>query len=301
MSKKIKIHLVDAFTKNINEGNRAGVVFDADELTSEQMQNIAAFANVSETAFVLRSDDTQTYDLHVRYFTPKTEVPICGHATIAAHYLRAKIYNIGEGQVLSKTGAGVLPVDITKENNDIKIIMTQGRSVLGNVLTQLQKDFLRNSLHILDDDFSSSLPIQIVSTGHSKVMVPVRSQSVVQGIYPDQDGLIKLSEEIGCNGYYVFSIEDDEHTYKTHGRMFAPAIGIAEDPVTGNANGPAGLYMSHYGVLQFERNYNYKAIQGEAMGKSGVIEVILNKERDDLPQVKVAGVAIEGDTLVYEL
>ncbi|PCI96931.1 MAG: hypothetical protein COB14_09635 [Alphaproteobacteria bacterium] len=301
MRKNIKVHLVDAFTKNINEGNRAGVVFDADELTSEQMQNIAAFANVSETAFVLRSDDPKTHDLHVRYFTPKTEVPICGHATIATHYLRAKKYNIGEGQVLSKTGAGILPVDIVKENNDIKIIMTQGKSVLGNVLTNLQRDFLKNSLQILDDDFSSSLPIQIVSTGHSKVMVPVRNQSVVQGISPDQDGLIKLSEEIDCNGYYVFSVENDEHTYKTHGRMFAPAIGIFEDPVTGNANGPAGLYMSHYGILQFDKNYNYKAIQGEAMGKSGVIEVILNKEKDALPQVKVAGVAIEGDTLVYAL
>ncbi|EOG8161601.1 PhzF family phenazine biosynthesis isomerase, partial [Acinetobacter baumannii] len=76
------IYVVDAFTTKPNTGNRAGVVLDADHLTTQEMQDIAAFAGYSETAFVLSPKD-QSHDIHVRYFTPTHEVPICGHATIA--------------------------------------------------------------------------------------------------------------------------------------------------------------------------------------------------------------------------
>ncbi len=82
------IYVVDAFTTKPNTGNRAGVVLDADHLTTQEMQDIAAFAGYSETAFVLSPKD-QSHDIHVRYFTPTHEVPICGHATIATHFLRA--------------------------------------------------------------------------------------------------------------------------------------------------------------------------------------------------------------------
>lgn len=83
--------------------------------------------------------------------------------------------------------------------------------------------------------------------------------------------------------------------------MFAPAIGIAEDPVTGNANGPAGLYLAHHGLLQFDESLSYRAIQGEAMGKPGVVEVILQKDAGEVSLVQVAGTAIEAQTLTYEL
>lgn len=79
------IYVVDAFTTKPNTGNRAGVVLDADQLTTQEMQDIAAFAGYSETAFVLSPKDP-SHDIHVRYFTPTDEVPICGHATIATHF-----------------------------------------------------------------------------------------------------------------------------------------------------------------------------------------------------------------------
>ncbi len=301
MGKIINVHMVDAFTRTVNEGNRAGVVFDADGLTADEMQRIAAFANVSETAFVVGSKDKASHDVEVRYFTPTSEVPICGHATIATHFLRAKKCDLGERRVLAKTGIGVLPVDIVRDGAETKVIMTQGTPEMGAVLSQPQKERLLKALGITEDDLAENLPVQVTSTGHSKVMIPLRDRETVHKISPDLQVLKDLSHEIDSDGFYIFSIEQDGHPYKTHGRMFAPAIGIAEDPVTGNANGPAGLYLAHHGLLQFDESLNYQAIQGEAMGKPGVVEVILQKDAGEVSLVQVAGTAIEAQTLTYEL
>ena len=301
MSKTIDIHLVDAFTKTIDAGNRAGVVFDADNLTTEQMQEIAAFANVSETAFIIGSCDPSTHDVQVRYFTPTVEVPLCGHATIAAHYLRAVKNGVQDAHIMSKTGAGILPVDIKKDGEDIKVFMTQGKPQLEGILTDEQQHTLKTALGLNNDDLIEALPLQISSTGHSKVMIPVKSQDILNNISPDLDQLEQLSHEVGSDGFYVFTVEDEQHPYKTHGRMFAPAIGIAEDPVTGNANGPAGLYLASHGVLNFDESHTYKAIQGEFIGKSGVVEVSLVKDNKDVSKVMVSGFAVEAATITYTL
>lgn len=301
MSKTVEIHLVDAFTKTIGKGNRAGVVFDADDLTEEQMQEIAAFANVSETAFVIGSKNPNEYDVQVRYFTPTKEVPLCGHATIATHYLRAAHEGINEGTIRAKTGVGILPVDIISLENDRKIIMTQGKPTLEHILSNKQQGTLKSALGISDADLVEGLPLQVSSTGHSKIMIPVKHEDIVHRINPDQEKLKQLSEEIGSDGFYIFSVEDDTKPYKTHGRMFAPAIGIAEDPVTGNANGPAGLYLAQYGQLDFKEHATYYAVQGEAMGKPGVVEVILEKENNAVSKVQVAGSAVIAETITYDL
>ena len=128
--KKYRIYQVDAFTRSRFHGNPAGVVPDADGLTDEQMQRIARELNNSETAFIF-SPQSAEHDAVVRFFTPTTEVPLCGHATIAAHYVRAIEGTAVSGRVLQKTKAGILPVDIVKEDDDFSIIMTQGNPEIG--------------------------------------------------------------------------------------------------------------------------------------------------------------------------
>jgi len=89
VSKKYRIYQVDSFTRELFRGNPAGVVANADDgLTDEHMQNIARELNNSETAFILKPTD-DTHEVCVRFFTPTMEVPSCGHATIAAHYVRS--------------------------------------------------------------------------------------------------------------------------------------------------------------------------------------------------------------------
>jgi len=301
MSKHVSVLLVDAFTTTPGKGNRAGVVLDASGLTTEEMQAVAKTVNVSETAFMIPASDRDGYDLEVRYFTPSIEVPICGHATIGSHFARAEAFGINKDRLVAKTGAGILPVDIVTENGVRKIVMTQGSPSLTPPYDDSICCEIHAALGLTLDDVSADLPIQEASTGHSKVMVPIKSVETLDGMTPDMEGLTKCSNKIGCNGFFVFAFNDAPDLCLTSGRMFAPAIGIEEDPVTGNANGPCGYYLTEHGVLPDEKKHTYKGRQGVAMGKAGIIEVIVHRHADGSKTIQVAGTAVDAGEITVEL
>lgn len=294
----VTIYVVDAFTSEPNTGNRAGVVLDANQLTTQEMQYIAAFTGYSETAFVLSPKD-QSHDVYVRYFTPTNEVPICGHATIATHFLRASTGHLSDYPLIAKTGAGNLPVSISGSPKDILVKMTQGRVEFLPPFSQNQRNGLANALGISVSDFAE-LPIQIVSTGHSKVMVPMLSRKKLDGLTPDNEKLKALSDEIGCNGFFPFVLEGSKQKPITYGRMFAPAIGINEDPVTGNANGPAGAYLVQHSLIECNSKACYWGYQGLAIGKPGRVLVSVEKTDTQL-LVSIAGQAVLVGKRVAEL
>jgi PhzF family phenazine biosynthesis protein len=292
MKKNYNLYQVDAFTTKKFTGNPAGVITNADGLTDKEMQKIARELNNSETAFMFDSISDK-YDVHTRYFTPTDEVPICGHATIASQYVRAIEHNLNSTRVLNKTGAGILPVDIEKIDNDYKISMTQGKIEFGTILVDEYRQILLDALGICEKDMIENFNIQIVSTGHSKVMVGIKSLDTLHRLNPDSKSLSELSKKIGCNGFYVFTLSPDDKEYLVNGRMFAPAIGIEEDPVTGNANGPLGAYLVKYKLVTTDNSMlKFKAIQGEAMNRKGTIEVNVKIENNEPVQVKVVGTAI---------
>jgi len=256
------------------------------------MQKIARELNNSETAFIFSSNSNE-YDVHLRYFTPTNEVPICGHATIAAHYARAVENKLNTCRVHHKTGAGILPVEIIKENDDYKIVMTQGKIEFGDIITGVNKKQIISALHISDNDLLENYEVQIVSTGHSKVMIGIKSIEALNNMIPNYEELSRLSKIIKCNGYYVFTINSEDSDILVHGRMFAPAIGINEDPVTGNANGPLGAYLVHHNFVNHNNTlFKFKAMQGEAIKRSGIIEVEVKIEDKEPVQVKVSGNAV---------
>lgn len=292
MTKRYNLYQIDSFTKEKFTGNPAGVITNADGLTDYEMQKIARELNNSETAFIFSSESNE-YDVHIRFFTPTNEVPICGHATIAAHYARAVINRLNTSRVYHKTGAGILPVDIIKENEDYKIVMTQGKIEFGNIIDGIYKKELLGALNIKNSDLLENYEIQIVSTGHSKVMVGIKSIETLNTLNPNYDALSKLSKLIECNGYYVFTVDPNDKDILIHGRMFAPAIGINEDPVTGNANGPLGAYLVHHNLIKHNNSLlKFKAKQGEAINRAGIIEVEVKIEDKEPVEIKVSGSAV---------
>lgn len=292
MVRKYNLYQIDSFTKEKFTGNPAGVITNADGLNDEEMQKIARELNNSETAFIFSSNSSE-YDAHIRFFTPRNEVPICGHATIAAHYARAIENNLDTSRVYHKTGAGILPVDVIRENNDYKIVMTQGKIEFGNIIDGMNREKLLTALNIKESDLLEDYKIQIVSTGHSKVMIGIKSVEKLHSLDPNYDELSKLSKTINCNGYYVFTIDTEDSDILVHGRMFAPAIGINEDPVTGNANGPLGAYLVHYNLVNHDKkSFRFKAKQGEAIKRAGIIEVEVKIENNEPVEVKISGNAV---------
>lgn len=290
--KKYRVYQVDSFTKQKFRGNPAGVVSNAEGLNEEQMLQIARELNNSETAFIFPSDSPD-YDVEVRFFTPTIEVPICGHATIAAHYIYAKERNAPSGRVLQKTKAGILPVDILRQNDDYVMMMTQGKPEVSVPLSDEIRHRIADGLNIAESDIRRDCPIAIASTGHSKVMVPIYSNDTLHSLQPNMQKLAALSQEIGCNGYYVFTLNPQDDVL-VHGRMFAPAIGISEDPVTGNANGPLGAYLVHYNLYQDENSpyFDFDILQGEAIKRDGTMHVHVEKQNGKPVLVQITGEAV---------
>jgi PhzF family phenazine biosynthesis protein len=290
--RRFKIYQVDAFTTEKFQGNPAGVVPNADGLTAPEMQTIARELNNSETAFIL-SPEASDHEVRVRFFTPTTEVPSCGHATIAAHYVRAIENSLPSCTVVQKIGAGILPVDVIRDNSDYRIVITQGSVEFGEPFPSPQIEEIVAALGMTTNSLDERCPIQIVSTGHSKVLVGIHSRKTLNSLIPDLIKLTDISNQIGCNGYFVFTLDSDTPDVLAHGRMFAPAIGIPEDPVTGNANGPLGAYLVKHGLaVPLEGLLSFRAQQGEALGRPGIVEVTVDIENSAPKVVRIAGRAV---------
>ena len=290
--KKLITYQIDSFTKEKFKGNPAGVVVNADGLNDYQMQQIARELNNSETAFLFHSDSADC-DGIIRYFTPNTEVPICGHATIAAMYAKAIEEKLDSCILRFKTKIGILPFEIIKENENYQILMTQGNFELGDIFDTTITQKMITALGLQKSDLDERCPIQIASTGHSKVMIGIKSREKLNTLSPSYNDLAQLSKEINCNGYFVFTFDSNDQDILTYGRMFAPAIGINEDPVTGNANGPLGGYLVQNNLVNFKNNeFEFNGKQGEKIDRLGVIKVKVSIEDNKPTLIQIKGDAV---------
>jgi PhzF family phenazine biosynthesis protein len=289
---KLITYQIDSFTKERFKGNPAGVVVNADGMNDHQMQQVARELNNSETAFLF-SADSDDCDGVIRYFTPKIEVPTCGHATIAAMYAKAIEDKLDSCILKIKTRIGVLPFEIIKEDGDFRITMTQGDFELGPTFDEETTQRLLTALGLDYSDLDRKCPIRIASTGHSKVMIGIKERTKLDALSPNYQGLADLSKQINCNGFFVFTFDSDREDTLTYGRMFAPAIGINEDPVTGNANGPLGGYLVQNKIVNFENNlFEFNGRQGETPGRPGVVKVSVKIENEKPVLIQINGDAI---------
>jgi PhzF family phenazine biosynthesis protein len=229
--------LVDAFTDEPLSGNPAGLVPDAEGLSEEAMQAIANELNASETAFLLSSDDA---DRRIRYFTPTREVDLCGHATVASHAWLAENGRLDDGTHTLETNVGVLDIEIEEGT----VWMTQDTAEVNRV--DLEYERVGAALGVdpaTMTDIGADMPLATASTGLGFLVVPMNFLEALSGMDPDMGAIAELTEELGVTGIYVFTFDALDRDSTLHGRMFAPAAGVDEDPVTGTASGAAGAYL----------------------------------------------------------
>jgi len=288
---KYHVYQVDAFTTTKLAGNPAGVVTNADNLTSAQMQQIARELNNSETAFISQPTNSEA-DLRIRFFTPTTEVPICGHATIGANFARAIENNLPSQTIVQQTEAGNLPIDIVKTDNSYQITMTQGDIRVDKPLNKTIQNEILQALGISEQQRNLNCPMAIASTGAPKVMIAIDNQETLDNLTPDLEALKTITPKISCNGYFVFTVNPDQNEL-IHGRMFSPANGINEDPVTGNANGPLGAYLIKYNLVKPDSNiFEFKIIQGEKIKRAGTMLVRVFLESGRAVKIQIVGDAV---------
>jgi PhzF family phenazine biosynthesis protein len=257
MSKKV--YIVNAFTAEGQNGNPAGVVLGADDLSEQDMLRIAASIGLSETAFVSKSTKATR---RVRFFTPTVEVPLCGHATIATWSLLHQLSLVPVGMHTQETGAGVLKVTV---RDDGLVFMEQATAEFFDEIAPVE---VAGFLGIDVADFDMTLRPQIVSTGLRDLLVPVANRQVVAKLQPDLEGIAAFSRQHDISGFHVFAMLGKELSLAA-ARNFAPADGIPEECATGTSNGAMLCYLRANNVLPQQATYRIE--QGEAMGRLSYI------------------------------
>lgn len=284
----IRIKQVDAFTDVPFGGNPAGVVTNAEGLDEGQMQKVAREMNLSETAFVTSSDKA---DFKVRFFTPNTEVDLCGHATIGSFSALHEEGRLDAARSVftQETKAGVLEVERSFRDGRPVFTMTQAKPSCRD--TGASREEVARLLRV---DVSELLDVQplAVSTGLWWFVVGLRNLETVQSLAPDLGAIRDFSERHGLIGVVPFCLESLDRGANAHMRAFAPFVAIDEDPVCGTGNGSMGAYIGYNRLADFVDEVDLVSEAGFEVKRPGRVFVSLRREGGSIVRVKVGGSAV---------
>ena len=243
-----KYFVVDAFSDRPFAGNPAAVVFLKEWKDNQWLQNVAMEMNLSDTAFLVANDNG--FDL--RWFTPNTEVDLCGHATLASAVVLAELGRFADGgRVIFSTGSGALEVERAGS------LFLMNFPAFTAAPCQAPPGLLE------------SLGEKALYIGRSKFdfLVEVESEKVIRSIAPNFNALTNVK----CRGVVV-TAKCDAGEFDFVSRFFAPAVGINEDPVTGSAHCVLGPYWS-------SRLGKSKMLGFQASSRGGAVHVEFRGER----------------------
>lgn len=285
---------VDAFTRQRFTGNPAGVVLGADALSDEEMLAIARELNNADTAFVSAPDGAD-HDLRVRFFTPRTEAAFVAHATVAAHYVMSR--RPGPRRLRQKQKAGIVEVEVRGEGDARRIAIHQSPPPIGRELLTRERLAVLDALALSSGDLDGRCPLLVCGSASTRLMVGVRGAEQLRQLKPDAARLTTLSAQLGAAGYFVFTLAPQVPDVLTEARMFCPAIGIPEDPVSGNAYGMLGAYLAARGLIERSADRaQFSGAQGHYLNRPGRVDVELDYENGSVASMRVVGDAV----LVFE-
>jgi PhzF family phenazine biosynthesis protein len=291
MTRKIQVHQVDAFTREPFTGNPTGVVLNADTLSEAQMLAIARELNNAETAFIL-APDADDHTVRARFFTPRSEAGFVGHATIAAQYVLSRRHDAPRWQ-RQKSKAGIVDVEVRGSDEDRRIAIRRSPPPIGRELNDRERLAVLDALALASESLDTRIPPRIVGAAGTRLLIGVRGPEPLKHLKPDLTRLTTLSAQIGAAGYFVFTVTPNAEDHLTEARMFCPALGIAEDPVSGNAHGLLGAYLARLGLLRRHgERAHFSGVQGYSLHRPGRVEIELEFADGELAGVWISGQAV---------
>ncbi len=279
---------VDAFTDHPLGGNPCAVVLDSDGFDDPTMQAVAREMNLSETAFVVKSDRA---DFGVRYFTPAEEIPLAGHPTIATTFALVEAGRLPltgrRTRITLEMKAGVIAVEILAGDDRVEqIVMTQKKP---QFLRTYNRESVAKVFDLDVDDFLPGYPLQTVSTGTPQLMAPVRNHDVLRKVHLNVKEYSALRAQGDFFSPHVFCLGGITPGGDTFARHFGVPPDTPEDPFTGSATGGMAAYLRHFGLLD---RPSFVAEQGHWMGRPGRAQVEVVGEPQAIESVKVGGSAV---------
>jgi trans-2,3-dihydro-3-hydroxyanthranilate isomerase len=289
------LHL-DVFTDRRLEGNQLAVVFNAHDLPSETMQAVAREMAFSETVFVLPAEEPQT-SVRLRIFTPGRELPMAGHPTIGSAFALAHEKFLRPSQFETVFGLGVGPTRIGLEWAGQSLAyawMSQPLPTFGPVVDDVA--LVAQTIGVPAEAIDATgLPVELVSCGVPFLFVPLVTRAAVDRAWADAAGLTRLSQRTGIAdpSVFVFSLEPADPGVTAYSRMFAPLLGVAEDPATGSASGPLGCYLVHHGAVPLAHDRsNIVSLQGVKMRRRSRVVIAIDGTGTDITGVRIGGTSV---------
>ena len=291
----LKFYQADVFTDMPFGGNPVAVIPDALGLSDEELQQIAREMNLSETVFVFPPTDSAAA-VKIRIFTPTREIPFAGHPVLGTFFVLGKLERIPLKEPVTRVchecSIGVFPVELHVLKGEIlRVVMSQPKPQFLGAVEPVKDLFEVAAALGLSKDLitRTNLPVEVVSTGLPVLIVPVRTLTAVRSIVPDTVVINDLCARYGANGLMVFTTVTVEEFADVHTRMFAPSIGILEDPATGSASGALGAYLVHNGVVEVGPMTEIIAEQGYEIERPSRIVIQVESDDDAIQGVKVGG------------
>ena len=252
---------VDVFTSVPFKGNPVAVVLDGNSLSTEQMQSVANWTNLSETTFVCKPTDRQA-DYRLRIVTPKSELPFAGHPTIGSAHavLESGCKPKTAGRLVQECGRGLIALKI----DGTRLFLEVPNALIEDISSSHCAE-LAEALGVPENGVRARASINV---GITWLTLQLADAQTVRRLQPDQARIRELSR--GAVGVTVFGLDEDGARQDLEVRSFAPAEGIPEDPVCGSGNGCAAVLIRQQRLLVKQP---YIAAQGRCVGRDGRVEV----------------------------
>ncbi len=285
----------DVFTDAPFSGNQLAVFLDGDGLSAKQMQQIANELNLAETTFVLPAKQPGSA-AWMRIFTPRRELPFAGHPTVGTTFALAAAGRIAPETpcVTLDLGVGPTRIDLEWQGPNLRFVwMTQPMPEFGEQPTDLA--MLARALALDEQDIRASrLPPQVLSSGVPFLFVPLATRVAVDRANADRAALATFCAAAGLPELpvFVFTLERADDDATIYSRMFAPALGIIEDPATGGASGPLGCYLVHHRAVEPAATVTMISLQGVSMGRASRIHISVQCANGAITAVRVGGRAV---------
>lgn len=299
MNRRVRIFQVDAFTTQLFSGNPAGVVLDAQDLPDTELQSIAREMRGGDTAFVLPPDGAD-HDLRVRFYTPRAETAFVGHATLAVHAVRAALGLPPARR--QKQRNGIIDVGSLDGPQGKRYFFSQPPPQVHGSIDESGLAAMLAALGIEADDLDPICPAVVAGERRARALIAVRDGGVLARLRPDLARLAALSAAGHPPGYFIFTRSPAVPDCDTEARMFCPAIGIDEDPVSGNAHALLAMHLHSLQQIAGRRGApGFIGRQGHHMGRPGVVGVTMNRTAEAIGSVQVDGSAVVAFEATLEL
>jgi PhzF family phenazine biosynthesis protein len=297
MTRTLRIFHVDAFTTVRGGGNPAVVALDAGQLDAAQMQRLASERHDGDWAFVLPAAGNDA-DLDVRFFSPRKELPFVGHATLALHAVLAHF----EPRALRRQHGSTGIVEVRSIGNGAFSIR-QAAPSLGRHIAVGELHEVLSLLGLAEQQLDPRCPPRIAGGASTRLLLGLADVDALDAIVPRLPELAALSPRLGAQGYFPFVLGATAGGVGTEARMFCPAIGIDEDPVSGNAHSMLGVYLHELGLLPIANGIAaFEGRQGRHVGRPGEVSVAVEIDAANRPvSASIAGHAVVAEETLLRL